>query len=169
MYFAWFVSTWWHWLDILSITLLRWKTKRFAFAWSARWNALNQLLPSLSTRSQQSRDDSCVTGYHDYLTLKALLRPSVLQQLLPPHLALTSPLFLSLPSNTSSPPAIQMPFIQRREEKVEVAGFLKAPAPEELNSANKGGREGATSNRGYKKFIANGEALEVLKYLNCAL
>lgn len=91
--FSSIVTLTWHIasLTFISMTLLRWKTKHFAFEWSARWNVLNQLLPSLSTLSQQSRDDSCLTGYHDYLTLKAPLHPSVLQQLPPPHPALTSP------------------------------------------------------------------------------
>jgi len=43
-----------------------------------------------------------------------------------------------------------VPLIQRREDKVEAAGFSKALAPEDLRSVHKGGREGATSNRDYK-------------------
>lgn len=46
---------------------------------------------------------------------------------------------------------------------------MKAVVPKELNSADKGGREGTTSNRGYKKFIANGKALGVIPYVNCSL
>lgn len=44
MYFARFVSTWWHWLDVSSINLLRWKTKQFAFTWSARRIALKPVV-----------------------------------------------------------------------------------------------------------------------------
>lgn len=41
MYFAWVVSTWWHWFDIFYIPVL-WKTKRLAS--SAWWNALNHVV-----------------------------------------------------------------------------------------------------------------------------
>lgn len=53
--------------------------------------------------SQKSWDDSCVTSYHNYPTLRAPLHPSVLWQLLPHRPTLTVPLFHYSPSITSSP------------------------------------------------------------------
>lgn len=104
------------------------------------------------------------------LTVKALLHPSVLQQLLPPCPSLTFPLFLFLPSiacSTCDTNAIHS--VKKGEGRGCRLFLLKAAAPEELNSADKRRERGTTSNRGYKKFIADGKALGVHERVNRAL
>lgn len=104
------------------------------------------------------------------LTVKVLLHPSVLQQLLPPCPSLTFPLFLFLPSiacSTCDTNAIHS--VKRGEGRGCRLFLLKAAAPEELNSADKRRERGTTSNRGYKKFIADGKALGVHERVNRAL
>lgn len=137
----------------LSRTLLCLKTKCFAFAWSARWCAKPVVTTTLNARP---------TTLWWLLSDRLPWLPDIEGTSPSIWVAISSTLASSKPSISSSfpsriPPAIQMPFIQSREEKVMAAGFLKATALEELNLATKGGKEGATSNRGYKTLMASGK------------
>lgn len=165
-----FFPTWWRWLDTLSRSPLLWQTKRFAFAWSARWDAPNQVVTITLPLTPENHVMWQVAAIS--LTVKALLYPSVPQKLLPPCPSLTFPLFLFLPSivcSTSATNAIHS--VKRGEGRGcrLLFFFLKAAAPEELNSADKRRERGTTCNRGYKKFIGDRKALGVHERVNRAL
>lgn len=128
IYFAWFVSTWWHWCDIFNISPLEDRilvvkclvkcTKQCGYY-------------SSGPAPKQSHDGSCMTGYHDYWRHFSIHLCCSNAPTLPWSNLLSFPLPFFHPSLLAT--AIQQSFAQRREEKVEAAGF-----PKELDSADKG-------------------------------
>lgn len=63
IYFAWLVSTWWHWFDIFDISPL--EDKILAIKCSVKCTKPYGYYSSELT-PKQSHDGSCMTGYHDY-------------------------------------------------------------------------------------------------------
>lgn len=145
-----------------SISLL-WKTKFLPS--NAQWNALNHVvtiaLDSLPCNPMMA------PVWQVTMTIEGT-SSSICAVATAPTLPWSN--LLSFPSPPFHPSllasAIQQSFAQRREEKVEAAGFLKAVVPKELDSADKGRREWTMSNRGYKKFIARGKEQGVILYVN---
>lgn len=148
-----------------SISLL-WKTKILPS--SVRWNALNHVV-TIALNSLPS-NPMMAPGWQVTRTIEGT-SPSICAVATAPTLPRSNLLSLPVPPFHPSllPSAIQQSFAQRREEKVEAAGFLKAVVLKEVNSADKGRREWTMSNRGYKKFIAHGKEQGVILYVNCSL